>query len=270
MGVPPPLGPDPRVREPGLLNGAVLSRVGRSTAVALVGAASGGRTIHMLRHVDAAVAVVAMSRTADAGLDEAAATLGIDIMFAKDTKHRQTLLAAAGILAPMAPQVKNVVDELEKIQWPHDVLEDSAPIVFQNAPFNKIFGDLVYVVATPSEHGCTCGPYMMYKQCEHVVYAESLDVAFRASTRDFATLLAKQQRGRPRGRVVPARDRRAANMSRQLRMMGVRCEERRPKNRARIHAAWPNAALATCRVARLLTHRCVCPCCHPRCDGKYG
>ena len=207
-----PLGPDPRVLEPGLLNGAVLSRVGRSTAVAFVDAASGGRTIHMLRHVDAAVAVVAMSRTADAGLDEAAATLGIDIMFAKDTKHRQTLLAAAGILAPMAPQVKNVVDELEKIQWPHDVLEDSAPIVFQNAPFNKIFGDLVYVVATPSEHGCTCGPYMMYKQCEHVVYAESLDVAFRASTRDFATLPAKQKRGRPRGRVVPARDRRAANM----------------------------------------------------------
>ena len=97
----------------------------------------------MLRHVDAAVAAIAMSRMADAALDEAAATLGLGILFAKETRQRQTLLAAGGILAPMAPHGKNVLEELEKAQWPHDALVNGVPIVFYNGPFNRIFGDVV-------------------------------------------------------------------------------------------------------------------------------
>ena len=94
------------------------------------------------------------------------------------------------------------LEHLEKGAWAHDPPVNGVPPVPKNGPLNRIFGDVVYVVATPSQHACTRVPHMACKQSEHVVCAEPMDMPFKNAARGFALLPTKQKLGRPRGLVV--------------------------------------------------------------------
>ena len=85
--------------------------------------------------------------------------------------------------------------------------------MFKNAAVNKIFVHIAYVIITKTEASCTCSAHMLYKQCEHVVFAESLEVPCRAATRNFDDVPQQKKRGWTRGTVVTPRGQKSAKCS---------------------------------------------------------
>ncbi len=190
------LSPMPSGVDPGLVNGRVLARVGRSPALDYHTAIAGGRRLVHVRELQDR-AWMAIARSTEKDLVEGDAEVGLNIL---DTTSANmgTLLFQRGILTILDDEREEVKGTLGNFEWPHHA-PGGRPILFHNEPFNRVFGDVKYVYVTAKETFCTCAAFMLYMQCEHVVYAESRSFSCRQGTRDFAALPAQQKRGRPKG-----------------------------------------------------------------------
>ena len=207
------LGPVSTAFDRALLDGQLLCRVGRTPALSFAERAAAGTHVYVTRVVSDDLAVVAVCRSADAALNDADANAGIDLLFeqASDERVRDSLVAC-GILLPATVANTATWQILAGYEWPHAFAGHGKKntLVFKNSAFNKIFVDIAYVIITKSGASCTCSPHMLYKQCEHVVFAESVELSCRAATRDFAALPQQRKRGRPRGTVLSPRGKKAA------------------------------------------------------------
>ena len=192
------LSPIPRVLEEGLLNGRALARLGRSPALGFHSAVSAGRCLLHVRELDDR-ALMAITRNTEKELLKGDAEAGLDLL-QSDCANMGTLLATHRILSALNDEDEEVTANLAHFEWPRR-LAHGRPFLCHNEPFNQVFGDAKYVVVTAGDLFCTCAPFMLYMQCEHVVFAESRSFSCCEAARGFAALPAQRKRGRPQGSI---------------------------------------------------------------------
>ncbi len=182
--------------EQGLLNGRVLARLGRSPALDFHAAVSAGRHLVHVWELKGR-ALMAITRNTEKELVQRDAEIGFHLL-EHASANMTALLLKHGILTRLDEETEEVKANLAHFEWPHRPA-DGRPVLFHNEPFNRVFGDVKYIVVTTEHLFCTCAPFMLYMQCEHVVFAESRSFSCRDATRDFAALPAQRKRGRPQG-----------------------------------------------------------------------
>ena len=202
------LSPDPDMLEQNLLNGTVLSRVKRTPALAFHEAGLQGTVVYKIYAVDHERVFVAMSRTAESVLNTDVSDVGVRFFF-QDGPDIATKLLEAGVVQQPENLTPEAVSNVQSLQWPHSGPHGPA-FVLSLTEYKRYLEDVVYVVIAPGHIACTCAPYMLYAQCEHVVFMESLSLPGRAATRDFAFLPVQKKRGRPVGSVLTPRGTKSA------------------------------------------------------------
>jgi hypothetical protein len=186
----------PNGTDPSLLNGAVLGRCGRITAVAL--SKRDAAETYLVDGGDTAgctVAIVASDK--DTPLDLANARAGIASLRASPVDVEARLIESGvlfhgdGVPAPQLSASK----------------------------YRKIFNDVAYVERTASRSGddartvrlvCTCSVSCMHAQCEHMLFAESLPHWGVPPMRSFAELPLRRPTGRKPGSTTTPRGKAAA------------------------------------------------------------
>ena len=88
-------------------------------------------------------------------------------------------------------QIHNILNTFE---WQHNFGAQGHTLVFRNATYNKVFVDILHVIISKERTSCTCAPYMMYCQCEHVFFAGSISVPYREAIADFSRLPAAKKK----------------------------------------------------------------------------
>lgn len=175
----------PSSLDPSLLNGVVLGRAGRSTAVdfqkaheAAMASAQGPVTLHREFPGQGAFdCFFVMPRLASGG-PIAADDAGVLVTcLVGSTARMQDVLTRAGVLE----------------------LGEGGSVLRMSA-YRRVFQDIVCVaVAGADSARCTCGAFAVHAQCEHLVFASSLATWPSGAARDLRQLPARRPTGRPRG-----------------------------------------------------------------------
>ena len=171
--------------DPGILNGVVLGRAGRSTAVDFrqaheAASASTGEPAclhHEFPGQGAFHRFFVMPRLASGG-PVAADDAGV-------------------LVASMTASTARMRDALARA----GVLERSGDgCMLRLSAYRRLFVDTVCVaVAAAGDARCTCDAFAVHAQCEHLVFASSLATWPGGATTDLRQLPARRQTGRPRG-----------------------------------------------------------------------
>ena len=171
----------------GLLNGKVLSRAMRSTAVSFHAAdAVATSRIHCKVAISNPAEMLVLPRSLSTGeVEDSVATRGVRMLTRCD-EELDRLLREGGLLhqPPGA--------------------DSRSPYLFSLAAFSKYFSRLVYVSAIPQQRQlfewprllCTCQSHLLHAGCEHVLYANSLELGGRQPTRCFDDIPLRRRAGR--------------------------------------------------------------------------
>ena len=189
-----------QVRDPQLLNGKLLGKLGRTTLFDFCKRAESEQIVHKIDMNDNFFVV--MSRTADQPLaSRETAELGCKILCSYGIQLRNLLLQS-GILYVMDSEDQRTVGttylaernrrkphrlpELERFRESLGINEDGSCIqpLFSLSKFRELFHDMIYVIRDhPSGISdswnflrCTCSDFSKHAPCEHVEYARTLDI----------------------------------------------------------------------------------------------
>ena len=188
----------PMQNDTSLLHKKTLAEVGRCSGLELFDAAS-ARCVHKIFPISTDVDAVAVSRLPTLELDVPAAGLGARILQSCGPALVE-LLAEAGILQEMVAEG-----------------EHTSHLCTSLAAVRKHFVNIVYVfVPRPgcSAHPslpdwkkciCTCGAFAVYGACEHIAFAELVDVRVRPRVHKEDELPEFPRRGRRKGTYTTAR-----------------------------------------------------------------
>ena len=181
----------PRGEDPNVLNGASLSKAGRSHAIALW-TASQSKQIHAIFDIGDRTQVVAMVRDLSVNFSPTDAEAGSRMLFASG-QELQTMLEHDGL-----------------VQWVQ-CIDDNLRLCTAPERVNDVFVKHVYVIVSnegtyyPScRRGiiCTCKWFCRYARCEHVRFASMLDMRLHPSTGAPHDTPSTAPRGRKRGACV--------------------------------------------------------------------